>query len=198
MAIGALAGVLLTGTIVGGIALLSASTTAAAVQPDPIVAASAAPVPTLAAPFQEVDPAVPAAALSALSQSNLLNQRLVADTARLEAALSADPATSVEIARALRALSATAAFGDRIAPDVATWSDGFEVSAGLEAFYDAVGSTARDGLAFSLQNRAAYIDAGRAMLKVMAGLPALAAASRDLAATADLDLPALTGTAPAP
>ncbi len=198
MAIGVLVGGLLTGTIVGGIALLSVPSTAVAVQPDPIAAASAAPVPTAAPPAPVVDPAVPAAALSALSQSNLLNQRLVAETARLEAALSADPATSVEIARALRALSATAAFGDRIAPDVATWSDGFQVSAGLETFYDAVGATARDGLAFSLQNRDAYIDAGRAMLKVMAGLPALDAAARDLAATADLDLPALTGTAPAP
>lgn len=98
---------------------------------------------------------------------------------------------SVDIARTLRNLAATAAFGDRIAPDVADWTDGVQVSGRLAAFYAAIGATAREGLASSLQNTAAYRRAGTAMLAVMADLPALDSDARTLAATADLDLPDL-------
>jgi hypothetical protein len=193
IAVGVLIGGLIGGSAVGVASLLAAPAATVAVQPDPLVTPSGAPAPSAAAPAPVVDPAVPAAALTALGQSALVNQRLVADAARLETAMAADQPASVEIARALRALSATATFGDRIAPDVAALAQGVEVSAGLAAFYDAVGATARDGLAYSLQNTAAYVRAGRAMLHVMDGLPTLDAAARELAATADLDLPALAG-----
>jgi len=199
IAIGVLIGGVVGGASVGIVALLNAPATAVAVQPDAAVTPSSAPLASAPAPAPVANPAIPAAALTALSQSALVNQRLVADAARLEAAMAADQPTSVEIARALRALSATATFGDRIAPDVGAWTAGTEVSAGLQTFYDAVGATARDGLASSLQNRAAYVRAGLAMLEVMDGLPTLDAAARDLAATADLDLPALSGaTEPSP
>jgi hypothetical protein len=197
IAVGVLIGALVGGTGVGvAAALLAAPSAAVMVQTDSVVTPSGAPVPSAAVPAAPVvDPTVPAAALTALRQSALINQRLTADAVRLKAALAADPPTSVDIARALRALSATAAFGDRIAPDVAAWAAAGEVSSGFEAFYDAVGSTARDGLASSLQNRAAYVRAGRAMLAVMGRLPALDAAARDLATTAGVvDLPALTGS----
>jgi hypothetical protein len=192
MAVGLMAGLVIGGGVVGLVAFLVAPATAVAVGADPIVTPSNAPLASAATPGRGGDPAVPAAALSALRQSTLVNQRLVADAARLEAALSAGSTASVEIARPLRNLAATAAFGDRIAPDVADWVDGSEVSGRLVAFYAAVGATAREGLASSLQNTGAYRLAGTAMLAVMADLPELDADARALAATADVELPALS------
>ncbi len=192
MAIGLMAGLVIGGGVVGLVAYLSAPTAAVALGTDPIVAPSNAPLASAGAPGKVGDPAVPAAALSALRQSTLVNQRLVADAARLETVLSAGSTASVDIARTLRNLAATAAFGDRIAPDVADWADGTEVSGRLVAFYAAVGATAREGLASSLQNTGAYRRAGTAMLAVMADLSELDTDARALAATADVDLPALS------
>ena len=193
-------GVLVTGTIVGGIALLSAPSTAVAVQPDPIVAASAAPVADRRRPAPGTsDPGRAGRALSALSQSNLLNQRLVADEARLEAALSAEPATSVEIARALRALSADRRLRGSDRPDDRAWSDGSEVGAGLRP------STSRSGRRRAMASRSRSRYRRRVHRRRSsdgqghgAGCPRSTPRHRDLAATADLDLRPSRGTAPAP
>jgi hypothetical protein len=191
MAIGLLIGLFVGGSVVGLVAMLSAPAAATAATTDPVAGPTSAPLATAPVSVPVADPAVPAAALTALSQTSLINQRLQADATRLQAVMAGSAPASVDIARALRSLSATAAFGDRIAPDVADWADGTAVSASLAAFYAAVGATAREGLTSSLQNADAYRDAGRSMLAVLDELAELDADSRALAATADTDLPAL-------
>ena len=130
--------------------------------------------------------------MSALRQSALLHQRIVTDADHLADALAVSKPTSVDIAKALRALSSDALFGARIAPTVgAGWTDAAGVSGQLVDFYAAVTASAKEGLAVSLQATDAYVDAGREMLTVVGGLTDLDAASRELAATAGVELPAV-------
>ena len=208
-----LAAGLVAGLFVGAGATAAAMllTRPVAVAPaDPIAApgvaplASSAPIasdPVASPPAPALDPAIPASAVSALRQSVLVDQRLLADGARLAAALDAPKPVAVDIARALRAIGASAAFGDRIAPDVADWPAAGAVSASLAEFYATVGATAREGLTPSLTNARAYIAAGTAMLAVLDALSGIDGARRDLAASADLEIPALGAPAdgaPAP
>ena len=134
--------------------------------------------------------------LSALRQSTTLNLRLLADADRLAAALRADRPSGAEIAPLLRGLASTASFGDRLAPAVAEWADAGAVAQGLSAFYAAVGRVAQEGLAASVLNSRAYVDAGKRMLRVLDQITDLDAASRALAATADIELPPLVPAAP--
>jgi hypothetical protein len=159
------------------------------------VSPSAAPVaPSVPAPV--VNPGIPASAVSALRQSTILNQRLLADADKLAAALRAGSPSGAEIAPLLRTMASTASFGDRLAPAVADWPDGAAVSQSLTTFYAAVGRIAEDGLSASVQNGRAYADAGKRMLSVLAQISDLDAASRALAASADLELPPLVPTSP--
>jgi hypothetical protein len=165
------------------------------VQPPVAVVPSVAPAmsgaPVLSGAPPPVAPLVPPAALSALRQSTVVNQRLLADADLLATALAATKPSSAEIAPLLRGLASTASFGDRLAPAVAKWDDGDAVSMALGAFYASIGRIADEGLSASLTNERAYVDAGRQMLALMDGLTDLDAASRGLAASADLELPPL-------
>lgn len=189
---------LATGVLVGGgiMAVVSAAGRAAEVAvvvPPAVVTPSQLPVATAGVPV--VDPAVPVSALSALRQSAVVNQRIVGDAERLTAALASSRPSANDIAPVLRSLAATATFGRGIAPEVADWSDGAAVSAGLADFYGSVGAIATDGLSSSVRNPAAYVAAAKRMLTAIAGVTALDAASRALAATADVDLPPLDPSA---
>ncbi len=140
----------------------------------PLAAASAgvpstvlpsAAAPSIVAPGRS--PGVPPAALAALRQSAILNQR-IADRCRPTGGSpgSVSAPSSNDIARALRALSGDASFGARIVPDVARWDDAAVCPAQLDTFYAAITATAKDGLAVSLQSTTSYVQAGRAMAKV--------------------------------
>jgi hypothetical protein len=191
---------MIVGLLVGGGAVVALTTLARPHQvpvaqvPVNVVPSSAPVVPSAAVPV--VDPAIPASAISALRQSTTLNQRLKADADRLAVALRAGSPSGAEIAPLLRALASTASFGDRLAPAVADWSDGAAISHDLASFYAAVGRIAEEGLTASVQNGRAYADAGKRMLVVLGQLTDLDAASRALAATADMDLPPLAPAAP--
>jgi hypothetical protein len=156
----------------------------------PVVTPTQMPIPS--APALVVDPGIPSQALSALRQSTLLNQRVLTDADRLAAALGAAKPSSREIAPILRTLATTASFGARLAGSVADWDEGVVVSQDLATFYAEISGAAEDGLSSSLANTRAYVAAGEQMLKVLAGLDAIDAASRALAASADLELPPLT------
>jgi hypothetical protein len=161
----------------------------------PSVAASAAPLPS-AQPAPALDPAVPAAAISALRQTTVVNQRILVDAERLGAALAVSRPAAKDLAPILRGLSVTSGYGDRLAPDIARWAAGEAVSAGYVAFYGAIGAAAEGALTYSITNDRAYIDAGRRILAVVTGLTDLDAATRTLAAQADLELPPLTPVGP--
>jgi len=184
---------LAAGLVVGGglVSVMSAGRPADIPIAQPPVAVIPSAAPVVSAAPQPIAPVVPLAALSALRQSTVVNQRLLADADLLAKALvGADP-SAAEIAPLLRALASNAAFGDRLAPAVASWDDGDAVSQGLAAFYASIARIADEGLSASLTNERAYVDAGRQMLAIIDGLTDLDAASRGLAASADVELPPL-------
>ncbi|MGZ9161072.1 MAG: hypothetical protein ACXW4T_07885 [Candidatus Limnocylindrales bacterium] len=192
VAIGFLVGSALGGGTVAAVTVLTRPAAGADVQVPPVVSPSAAPIATAQpAPTTRpapVDPTIPSAALSALRQSAVVNQRLLTDTERLTAVLKAKWPTGKDIAPILRSLAATAGFGDQAAPDIAAWADGAAVSQDYVTFYAAIGGAADDGLAASLSNNRAYVDAARRMMKIIGGITDLDAAARALAATANLEL----------
>lgn len=188
--LGLVAGMVVGGGLVAGVSAITGPTDIPLAQPPIAGVPSAAPV-TSVAPPPVVEPPVPPSALSALRQSTIVNQRLLADADLLARALASSDPSAAEIAPLLRGLASNAAFGDRLVPAVASWDEGVTVSQALAAFYDSIARVADGGLAASLTNERAYIDAGRKMLLVLDGLTDLDAASRGLAASADTELPPL-------
>ena len=206
VAVGVVAGTLVGGLVAGAVVLATRPVVAAAPTAAPIAGASTAPVTGPQASVAVVPspavppgaPLAPPAAVAALRQTAILHQRIATDADRLAAALAMSKPSTADLARALRALSADAAFGTRLAPEVARWDDATGVSGQLDTFYAGITAAAKDGLAASLQNTKAYVAAGKAMLKTVDTLAPLDAASRTLAATAGVDLPpvVLPGDAP--
>lgn len=191
---GLIVGLLVGGGAVGAATLLGRPATSISPLTPAAAVPSAAPAPGSAAPAPSVAPVVPAvppAALSALRQSTVINQRLLADAELLSQAMGGSSPASTDIAPLLRSLAATAAFGDRAATAVGTWDDASVVATDLSAFYASIDRVAGEGLSASLNNARAYRDAGRKMLAVLAGVTDLDAASRGLAATVDVELPPL-------
>ena len=187
---------LVVGLVVGGgltaVGAISRPVDIPAVQPPVADLPSAGPlVSPVPAPVAPAVPAVPPSALSALRQSAVVNQRLLADGDLLARALAARDPAAAEIAPLLRGLATNAAFGDRLVSAVASWDEGVAVSQGLASFYASIARVADEGLAASLTNERAYADAGRRMLVILEGLTDLDAASRGLAATVDTELPPL-------
>jgi hypothetical protein len=186
---GLMVGILLGGGGVGAAMFIGQPAIATVSRPGTAVTPSAAPIGSAAPGPVAVD--VPPAALSALRQSTLINQRLLADAMQLERILKRKSPSAVDIAPVLRGLASTAAFGDGLAPRVRTWDAGAAVAKSLASFYAAVARTADEGLEASLTNDRAYADAGRRMRTVLDRLTDLDAASRGLAATAGVELPPL-------
>ena len=114
------------------------------------------------------------------------------DAARLTAALATAKPSSSEIAPILRSMASTAMFGQRLAPTVGGWAQAEKVSADLRRVLRRHRRDGRSGTVVVAVERPAYVAAGERMLTFVAGLDALDAASRTLAAAADLDLPPLT------
>jgi hypothetical protein len=188
VALGLAAGVMLGGGAVG--AILVTDRTVAAV-PGQVPAPAASVAPGSSAVTGPVDATIPASALSALRQSTLVNQRLIADADRLRQALKARRPSAETIAPILRSLATTAAFGDRIAPTVGGWDEARAVSKGLASLYSSIGRVADDGLSAALTNDGAYGTAGRRMRSVLDRIKDLDAASRGLATVAGVELPPL-------
>ncbi len=137
-------------------------------------------------------PVVPSAATSALSQAAVINGRLAGALERLQFELVASPLDAFGTAQALRALAADAAIGAQIAPQLAKWQDAAGLSADLAAFYASIRATAREGLAASLSNVAAYEDAGTRMVAVFTALSGLDDATQQLANAAGISVPSVT------
>lgn len=196
--LGLFVGLTVAGVIGGALMLIGgrASTVAptAAVVPTPVVAASGAPVASAAVQprVAPADPAVPAAALTALRRSTSVNQRLLVDADLLAKALAARDPSPVDIAPLLRNLASTASFGDGMATTVGTWDKAADLSVALSSFYTSIDRTAQDALAASITNDRAYRLAGTRMLAILDRLADLDTHIRALASTVDLELPPLT------
>jgi hypothetical protein len=189
--LGLVVGMVVGGGLVGTLALLNRPATAIAGQLPGTTTVGASGVPGQPNPAAA---AVPPAALSALRQSTVINQRLLSDADQLERALKRTNPAAEDIAPLLRSMSSTASFGDRIAPTVRSWDAGAAVAKSLASFYRSIGRIATEGLAYSLANDRAYADAGRRMLAVIDKVIDLDAASRGLAAKVGTELPPLIPT----
>jgi hypothetical protein len=164
--------------------------TVATIEPPVAVVPSAAPG-TSAAPGP-VDPTVPRAAVSALRQSTLVNQRLLSDQRRLARAMRSSGAGASELAPVIRSLAWTISFGDDLGSTISTWPEATSFAKSLDSFYGQLSRIADDGLSASITNDSAYRDAGRRMLIVLERLTAIDKASRALAAKGNIELPPLT------
>jgi hypothetical protein len=162
--------------------------------PAPIVQASQVPVVPDPAPAAVTG--IPSNAVSALRQSTFLNQRVISDAARLTAVLAEPRPSGSEIAPILRSLASSAAFGARLAPTVGEWDKGAAVSQDLTIFYADIAGTANEGLSASLADSRSFVATARQMLKILAGLDGIDAASRTLAGSADIELPPLEAPTP--
>ena len=89
-------------------------------------------------------------------------------------------------------MSADAVIGLGLAPHVAAWSGGKELSGEMTAFYSSIQATAADGLSGLIRNAKAYRAAGNRMPALLAGLPALDARIRDVATQAGIGVPLAT------
>jgi hypothetical protein len=139
---------------------------------------------------------IPSSAVSALRQSTFLNQRVMSDAGRLEAVLAEARPSGGELAPILRSLASSAAFGTRLAPTVGEWDAGAAVSKDLTAFYADIAGTANDGLSASLADSRSFVGSAKQMLKILARLDGIDAASRSLAGSADVELPPLQAPTP--
>jgi hypothetical protein len=192
---------LIIGLVFGGgsVALASSLTRASSVVDGATTGPSTAPHPSavpLVTPAPVAGPDVPTTALSALRQTAVVNQRLVADAALLAGALAASEPSSADIARALRSMSTDATYAERITAAIGDWTLGGTVAGELGAFYELVQVTASEVLGASLNNDAAYIAGARAMLDVVDEVWALDGAARTLAARVDVELPSVVVPGP--
>ena len=189
-------GILTLGIVLGvplGVVATASAVSLSLPGPPAVVVAqpSATPAPPSAAPSPSapVTINVPQSAISALSGTAVVNGRITVDAATLSKTLANKGATPIEIARALRSLAADATLGIDLAGRLSPWWDAAVVQGRLEDFYQGIAQTAHTGLRASLADAAAYRKAGTDMVRILADLDKVDAASRALASTVDLELP---------
>ena len=188
LALGVALGVLIGGVGTAAAITLSSPAAQAAVTPSATTRPSAPPASALPS-FVYVDPGAPQAAISALSGTAVVNGRIAVDAQTLASTLARSNATTSEIARALRSLSADATLGIDLVGRLAPWPEAADTQTGLDGFYRSMAEAAKAGLRASLADARAYRRAGNDMLEVLAQLGPIDAQSRTLAETIALELP---------
>lgn len=108
-----------------------------------------------------------AAALAALEQVEVVNGRLAEAGSELAGLLASSGVDAVALATALRGIAADATVASDFVPRIAPWTPAAPLADDLAAFYGQIRSVARQGLAASLTNEAAYRDAARQMVAVL-------------------------------
>ncbi len=183
---------LVVGVLLGGVVTAAAITLSLHDKPvEAPAAAVATPAPVATAIPNVVTAPVgaPQAAVTALSGTAVVNGRISADTTTLAATLADSHATTIDLARGLRSLSADAALGTDLVARLAQWRDADAAAGPLGDFYRKMSTTATLALRDSLNDASGYRSSASEMLDVLKGLSAVDAASRALAATVDLELP---------
>jgi len=188
--VGLIVGLLVGG---GGVAAMTVLSHPAD-RPAAVSTGDAAPPAPGATVRPTVDPTVPTAALAALRQSALVNDRLLSDGRRLKAALDGSRPSGSDLAPILRSIVATASIGQRVAPIIDQWAAAGSVSTRLDSFYTSVSSAGEDGLSASIRNSSAYVSASKRVLSLLEKVAGLDASSRALAATAGVELVPLSGS----
>ena len=194
LGLGMVFGMLIGGAVTASAITLSLHDTKAVVAVVPTAAPMVAtPAPTAIARATGGAPA----AVSGLSGTAVVNGRIALDAVTLRDTIAKPHGTTIDIARALRSLSADAALGNDLVDRLVAWRAAEPVMSQLNDFYTAVAATAQLGLRASLTDDGAYRDAAAQMDKVLLGLSGVDSASRALAATVNLELPPVV-MSPAP
>jgi hypothetical protein len=189
--IGTFAGAALTSGVIttiissaaSAISLPAISLPHASASPGPSAAVGASPAPT---PVPSV--IAPPAAVSALTQTTLLDVRIAADAANLLHA-SKVKAHAADIAAIIRSLATDATIGMDQASRLGAWPQAAVIAADRSAFYTKLAGTAQDALQASVTNDKAYRRSATNMLSVLKRLVDLDARSRGLAAIIGITLP---------
>jgi hypothetical protein len=132
---------------------------------------------------------------SSLRQAGAVNVKLAESSTALQAQLNRSTLDTGETAIILRSVASNAQFGSELAPRIGTWDAASDLSLDLATFYESVRETARDGLGISLTSTHGYRQAASDMIRTLRQLRSLQAMATRLAATADIQIPALP-TAP--
>jgi hypothetical protein len=161
--------------------------------------ASVTPVTPTTAPVSSVDPGgiiplVPVAATAALKGTAAVNARIAATAQPLAAEVAAADFDSQAVAQILRRLGFEAGAAQSLLPALDSWDQASAIHLQLEGFYTDLRSTTRDALAASIRNDEAYKAAATDVLAQLTKLPSIDRSSRDLARTADVELPAVALT----
>ena len=178
------------GALVAGAAM--APRLAAADAARAVALATSAPVaapPVVAAPSLAPAAALPDGVAGGLLQVATVNERLARAAADLAAVLAVRNPPAAEVAPLLRKIAAEVRSGEQGARRIATWPAAGAISADVSALYGAAADAAADGLGAPLADDAAYAAAGRRMLGALDSLPAIVAATREVAGRAGIALP---------
>lgn len=169
----------------------------------PIVASSAPSAPPSAEPpspsasVEATQSSIPPATRAALVQTAGSNDRLTVARTDLKAALAASSFDASDVARILRSVSADSVQAEQVATRIAAWSGSAAVGARLAGFYGTIHEVAADSLVASVRNVAAYRAAAAAMVRLLAGIPAMDEDVRAAAASLGVVIPDPTAPASA-
>jgi len=132
-------------------------------------------------PVPSVGPsAVPSAAPTmdpeirrALATALLVNQSLASRGAALESAISVEPPVALDIADHLRSVNADLTAGKQAADRLRLGDETADLGADLATFYDGLMARTTETLGNSIRNTDAYVEGARAIIDMLAPLPAL-------------------------
>lgn len=136
-------------------------------------------------------PGIPAAAAVGLSGTTLVNTKITQDGKALARVLADKNSRTIDVARAIRVIAADAQQGLDMSGRLAPWPEAVTVAAQLDAFYRSLADTAKDALRASLTDDATYRRAGARIVTEIRKVDEVDAASRTLATSVGLQLPAL-------
>ena len=132
-------------------------------------------------PVPSVGPsAVPSAAPTmdpeirrALATALLVNQSLASRGAALESAIAVEPPVALDIADHLRSVNADLTAGKQAADRLRLGDETADLGADLATFYDGLMARTTETLGNSIRNTDAYVEGARAIIDMLAPLPAL-------------------------
>jgi hypothetical protein len=194
MAAAALAAVVAVAVGITAVLAMSGVSPGVATVPSSAPSASGATgtaTPSIALTPAPATPGIPAGAAVALSGTTLVNTRITQDGRALAAVLANKNARTIDVARAIRVIAADAQQGLDMSGRLAPWTEAATVAAQLDAFYRSLADTARDALRASLTDDGTYRRAAARIVTEIRKVDEVDAASRTLATSVGLQLPAL-------
>ena len=148
-----------------------------------LVGAAETPSPSpLPAPTPTPRATLAAGVAAGFLQVAAVNDRLAGAAADLRKVLAARRPSAADVAPLLRKIAADARSGLEGSARIGAWPAAGALPADIAALYGAAAAVASDGLGAPLSNNSAYTTYGRRMLRALATLPAVTAATRDAAA----------------